>query len=230
MAAFTTFSREALSRYLLMFDLGELQHHAAIEDGIENSNYRLVLNRDGEERHYILTIIENLSLAEVPFFSKVMTHLSRHRLPVAAPLTTLNGVTETTFCDKPAFLFHKLEGSHPEKASSSQCKTIGTFMAKSHQALFGLQACRDNPWNLNWMRDALDKVAGFTTREEQNLLARLVRDYESFGSADLPRGLIHGDLFKDNALFLDQDRLSGVIDFYHACDDLLCSGYCHRHQ
>ena len=36
------------------------------------------------------------------------------------------------------------------------------------------------------------------------------------GYVELPSGIIHSDLFRDNALFKD-DRLTGVLDFYCAC-------------
>lgn len=42
--------------------------------------------------------------------------------------------------------------------------------------------------------------------------------------ADLPRGIIHADLFRDNALWDKKDGrdvFSGIIDFYYSCEDVL---------
>ena len=204
-----------------MFGRGDLAHFEPIEGGIENSNYRVLLSRDDQDDDYILTIIEHLGFDEVPFFNKVMAHLYHQGLPVAAPIATLDGMTSTIFCGKPAFLFPKLDGSHLERVSESQCREIGHFMARSHQAWARLTTERDNPYHPGWMRETLEQVSDRLTEGDRQLLRALIREYEDILAGDLPQGIIHGDLFKDNALFRETGTLSGVIDFYHACNDLL---------
>ncbi len=220
MAAFTTFPEEALERYLQMFGKGRLDSFAPIEGGIENSNYFVTLVEDGATMDYVLTIIEGMTFAEVPFFNKVMSRLNRHGLPVAAPENTLDGMTSTIFCGKPAFFFKKLPGAHPDEIDEAHCHQLGEFMAHAHQALSDLQDARSNPYDPQWMQSTGDHVADKLEESERLLIRELIETYGRLQASELPRGLIHGDLFKDNTLFED-GSLSGVIDFYHACHDLL---------
>jgi|AP95_1055475.scaffolds.fasta_scaffold00455_13 homoserine kinase type II len=225
MAAFTTFTEEALVRYLVMFGKGQLQEYVPITAGIENSNYFITLNQYEVSTDYVLTIIEDLSFDEVPFFNKILTQLYQYGLPVAAPQSTLDGMTLTIFCGKPAFLFPKLPGRHPVEIEATHCQKIGEFLAICHQSLSDVKVTRANPYDLDWMQASLNQVKSKITDEELDQLSSLVNEYEHLQGLDLPRGLIHGDLFKDNALFVGEGptdvTLSGVIDFYHACDDFL---------
>ncbi len=225
MAAFTTFTEEALVRYLVMFGKGQLKEYVPITAGIENSNYYITLNQYEVLTDYVLTIIEDLSFDEVPFFNKILTHLFHYGLPVAAPQSTLDGMTLTIFCGKPAFLFPKLPGRHPVEIEAIHCQKIGEFLATCHQSLNDLKVTRANPYDVDWMHRSLNQVKSMITAEELDQLSSLVNEYEHLQGLDLPRGLIHGDLFKDNALFVEDQptdvTLSGVIDFYHACHDFL---------
>jgi homoserine kinase type II len=220
MAAFTTFTEQALRRYLIMFSKGELLRFAPIEGGIENSNYRIWLTQYDETTEYILTIVEGLTFEEVPFFSKLVSHLSRSGLKVAAPHTTLDGMSSTIFCGKPTFLFPRLAGQHLVTIESTHCFAMGEFTASAHNSLSELKLTRDNPYNVDWMRSALAKSGGLMDPSTSVFLSSVIDEYEEVTAQGLPVGLIHGDLFRDNALFNDNE-LTGVIDFYHACHDLL---------
>ena len=217
MAAFTTFSEQALRRYLIMFRKGELSAFEPITGGIENSNYFITLDEDTE---CVLTIIEGLDFNEVPFFNKIVSRLFQYGLPVAAPHTTLDGMSSTIFCGKPTFLTPKLAGTHPVNIEPHHCRAIGDFLARSHAALADMPITRKNPYDISWMRLALDQVRSQLSGEDSILIKSLIEQYQALNELDLPRGLVHGDLFKDNALF-ENDTLTGVIDYFHACEDLL---------
>lgn len=203
-----------------MFGRGSLKSYTPIPGGIDNSNYFVELEQYGETTEFVLTIMESHSFDEAPFFGKVLGHLHHYGLPVPAPQPTLDGMTSTIFCGKPSFLVRKLQGSHCETAAPEQCHAIGEFLAAQHKALSESGTTRENSYPVNWMRKSIDECRPKMSEEEATLLNGAAEIYESLIDRDLPAGLIHGDLFRDNALFED-GQLTGVIDYYRACDDLL---------
>ncbi len=223
MAAFTQFEQASLERYLMMFGLGTLVAWEPIPAGIENSNYFVTLARESETTDYVLTIIENHSFDEVPFFNSVMRHLFYFGLPVAAPKQTLDGMTATIFCGKPAMLFPKLSGTHLETVSAEHCREVGQILGTMHATLATEPLHRENPYSDQWMADTLALELPdnpVLASEDITLLQILASEYEAAQEMPLPRGIIHGDLFQDNVLF-DGDELTGVLDFYHSCTDFL---------
>jgi len=218
MATYTTFKRESLERYLIMFDLGELDEFEPIASGIENSNY--YIRFEDTELEYVLTITEGLDFEEVPFFNDLLQVLTKSGLPVPEPQRTLDGMSSTIFKSKPTWLFKRLSGSHPEIPSEAQCSEIGLALAKLHVAGQKARYSRNNVYHPGWAKASLASVtANLNSADRQNLQLSVGRYIgERHDDSDLPRGVIHGDLFRDNALFVD-NTLTGVIDFYHACDD-----------
>lgn len=220
MAVYTTFERAALERYLIMFDLGELDEFEPIEGGIENSNY-FVRFKDGD-RDFVLTITEELDFSDVAFFNDLLQVYCNAGLPVPEPQRTLDGMASTTFKKKPTWLFNRLPGVHLTEPDIDQCQQIGSILAKLHECSEKARYHRHNYYDKNWASAALEKVSDQLNEENRRLLERSVEAYLKHESefAHLPKGIIHGDLFRDNALF-EGDQLSGVIDFYHASEDFL---------
>ncbi|MEJ6685116.1 MAG: homoserine kinase [SAR86 cluster bacterium] len=220
MAAFTSFSESALSRYLCMFELGELVSCSPIAAGIENSNYFVNLQADDVISEYVLTINEGLSFKEAPFFSQLLSQLARAGIPVPAPKRTLDGMSSTIFCGKPTWLFPKLAGAHPQIVNYQQCHQIGQALANLHAAASGVSLTRSNPYDLAWATATVDQLSSRLAIADQQLLRTILAEHREIEHLDLPTGIVHGDLFRDNALFID-DTLTGIIDFYHACQDNL---------
>ena len=200
MAVFTSFSESALSRYLCMFELGELVSCTPITTGIENSNYFVNLQVDDVISEYVLTINEGLSFQEAPFFSQLLNQLAR--------------------AGKPTWLFPKLSGAHPQTVNDQQCHQIGQALANLHAAASSVTLTRSNPYDFDWAKATLDQLSSRLATADQHLLRAILTEHQELEALDLPMGIVHGDLFRDNALFID-DTLTGIIDFYHACQDSL---------
>lgn len=204
-----------------MYDQGELEQFEPIAEGIENSNYFVSLKgKNGELTQFVLTINETITFDEVPFFNHLMTHLFHHGLPVPNPQVTLDGMTGTSFCGKPTTLFPRLPGKHPDAPTNKQCHTIGLKLAELHEVALSFRYHRLNPYSSKWVDRTLREVSSQLLGTDVKLLQHIAKGYAEVEQEDLPRGITHGDLFRDNALFVDEE-LTGIIDFYHACEDFL---------
>ncbi|HRE43463.1 MAG TPA: homoserine kinase [Terricaulis sp.] len=220
MAVYTTLSDAELARFLGQYDLGEPTSLKGIAEGVENSNFFLATERG----RYILTIFEKRVRADdLPFFMGLTTKLADAGVAAPRPIPTKTGELITQVKGKPAAIITFLDGVWPREPDIAHCAAIGEALARMHVALHGFELSRANAlgpegWSaLIAPRLALAEFlrAGLAKKIEADMA-----EVRSQWPKDLPRGVIHADLFPDNALFLG-DQLSGIIDFYFACTDFL---------
>lgn len=168
----------------------------------------------------MLTIFEKLTAAELPFYLNLMAHLADYGIPSARPLRNLSGSLLGELKGKPAALVSFLPGKDVEASGETHCAAVGAVLARLHLAGQSYRNHMENPRGLSWWRQVLPEIVEFVPAGEAQLLRDEV-DFQSAARPDaLPRGAIHGDLFRDNVLF-ERARISGVIDFYFACTDSL---------
>ncbi len=216
MAVFTSVSEADITHWLSHYSLGALQELQGIPAGIENTNY-FVTTGNGR---FVLTLFEKLTPAELPFYLNLMSHLSRHGIPCPAPVADRNNQFLGELNGKSACIVSRLSGRSVTQPSTTQCAAVGAMLGQMHIAGQSFAELMQNPRGSAWRASASQQVARFLAAESAQLLANEVALHAARENADLPRGVIHADLFRDNVL-MEVDRVGGLIDFYFACTDVL---------
>jgi homoserine kinase type II len=220
LAVYTDITETDLKHFLAQYDVGELTSYKGIAEGVENTNFLLHTTKDP----LILTLYEKrVEKSDLPFFLGLMQHLSERGLSCPLPLPRRDGELLGELSGRPAALISFLEGMWLRKPEAKHCREVGKALAQMHLAGEGFEITRPNAlslegWKTLWEKSAerADEVETGLEEEISSELAFL----EAHWPKNLPAGVIHADLFQDNVFFLG-DGLSGLIDFYFACNDLL---------
>ena len=216
MSVYTRVERPQLEAFLHKFHAGTLVDYSGISAGIENTNYFVTTDTN----RYVLTLFEQLNADELPFFLNLMAHLAEHGVPTAHPLANRSGSYLDELSSKPAALVQRLSGGTLEHPELVHCAAIGSALAQLHLAGQSYPVERANPRGPHWWREAVARLQPRLQSDQAAQLDAEIRFQFSHRFDHLPRGIIHADLFRDNALF-EGDKLSGIIDLYYACSDVL---------
>jgi homoserine kinase type II len=216
LSVYTPVSRPELAAWLRNYAVGALEALEPIKAGIENTNY-FVTTAQGR---YVLTLFERLPAAELPFYIDLMAHLARHGIPCPAPVANWGDAYLGELNGKPAALVTRLPGRSIERPGQAECRELGLLLARMHLAAHSYGAYLENPRGPRWWRAAARDLEPFVDAGERRLLEVELAFQARQRFPDLPRGPVHADLFRDNALF-EGARLSGVFDFYFAGVDCL---------
>ena len=218
MAVYTEVSDEQLDAFLADYEIGEVMSFKGIAEGVENTNYMLHTKRG----YYFLTLYEKrVDPKDLPFFVGLMEHCAARGLNCPQPVKNRKGETLGELAGRPAAIITFLEGISVRRPNNAHCAALGQALAQFHEAGEGFKIRRQNALGPEgWQKLAAQCAA--RADEVAPTLSSLITDAVAYLSArwpkSLPSGVIHADLFPDNVFFLG-DRLSGLIDFYFACND-----------
>ena len=220
MAVYTEVSDEALRDFLALYDIGEVVSFKGIAEGVENSNFLLRTITS----QYILTLYEKrVKVQDLPFFVRLMEHLAKRGVTCPQPVRNRAGESLGELAGRPAAIVTFLDGLWIRRPNVGHCGEVGQALARMHLAGADFRLQRVNALSLSgWpvlfhaAETSANEVAPNLREETASELAFL----EARWPKGLPSGVIHADLFNDNVFFLGE-RLSGLIDFYFACNDAL---------
>ena len=220
MAVYTEVTDVALKTFLAPYGLGNALSLKGIAGGVENTNYLLHMTSGS----YILTLYEKrVAAKDLPFFIGLMDHLSHKDFPCPRPIRDRYGDALGELEGRPAAMVSFLEGMEVKTPTVNHCHMAGESMAKLHLASNGFGLKRKNALDISGWPPLLQASIDGADRVEagmRELISAELAYAQNNWPTGIPAGIIHADMFKDNVFFLD-GKLSGVIDFYFACNDFL---------
>lgn len=220
MSVFTPVDSTSLNHWLAGHAVGTAEKLTPIAEGVENTNYFL----DTTQGRFVLTLFERLEPAALPFYLGLMHALAAHRVSAPAPHADRAGQLFSSLCGKPAALVSRLPGKPVEQPTAAHCAAIGDWLARMHLALADFSPVFDNPRGISWRAATAERVEPYLDPATRQLLDDSLQKFDrnaALAEPPLPGGIVHADLFRDNALWADAGtaELSGVIDFYFAGRD-----------
>jgi len=216
MSVFTRVKRDQLEDFLKSYSQGTLIEYAGINAGVENTNYYVSTTKD----QFVLTLFETLHAVELPYFLNLMAFLADHGVPSAHPIADNNGSYIRILNGKPAALVKRLQGKSIECPTIDHCRAVGAALGNMHNVGGSFKETRHNDRGPLWWRETEQKLRPYVKKADADLIRDEIRYQTSKRSLNLSRSVIHADLFRDNVLFIDH-TLTGIIDFYYACNDVL---------
>ena len=218
MAVYTKLNRSNIEEILSNYSIGLLKEFKGIEEGIENTNYLLLVGG----KKYILTIYEKrVKKEDLPFFSNLMTDLNKAGFKCPVPIQNNNNKSISNFKNKNLMIVSFLQGEAKNILTSDNCKSLGSEIGKMHLITKDFKIQRKNDLSIDSWRKIFQQVKDRCSeihKDLPGLIESNLKDVENNWPKDLPRGIIHADLFSDNIFFKD-NKFSGIIDFYFSCND-----------
>jgi len=218
MAVYTKLEHLEVKLFLEQYNISNFKDYKGIKEGVENTNYLI----KSSEQDYILTIYEKrVDEKDLPFFIKLLSDLSDNNFPCPKPIANKNNEKINKIKNKNAALVTFLNGKSKNKITSEDCFEVGKIAAQLHKITKKFNINRKNNLSIENWQNIFEKTIKQKIDLNESIIKK-TRNYLNFlkdkWPKNLPQGIIHADLFPDNIFFID-NKVSGIIDFYFACND-----------
>jgi homoserine kinase type II len=218
MAVYTKLEHQEVRQFLEQYNINNFKDYKGITEGVENTNYLIKTS----EQDYILTIYEKrVDENDLPFFIKLLSYLSENKFPCPKPIANKNNEKINRIKNKKAALVTFLNGQSKNKITSEECFEIGKITAQLHEITKKFNINRKNNLSIENWNSIFEKTIKQKIDLDESIIKK-TKNYLNFlkekWPKNLPEGIIHADLFPDN-IFFTNNKVSGIIDFYFACND-----------
>ena len=220
MAVHTKLSKNDILEIVNKYEIGELENFSGIKEGIENTNYSIKTSKN----RFILTIFENrVNKSKLPLFFQLMKYTSKQKIRCPNPIIDKNKNLINKFKSKKFGIFSFLDGKSKRNWYSSDCVHVGEVLGNLHQKNMNKKLDLKNNFGVSSWKKLFSKCKYKINEIIPNSCDSIFKEIVYLNKkwpSNLPKGLIHGDLFPDNVLFY-KENISGILDFYFSCNEIL---------
>jgi homoserine kinase type II len=223
MAIRTVLSEDELAVFVAAYPLGELRAARGIEAGTVNTSYALELDAG----RFFLRMYEEQDAAGAAREARLLQHLAASAVPTPAPIRAKDGASVRVVAGKPAALFPWIDGEIlcQARVTPRAAEGVGAALARIHLAGHSPDAPLDEgrfgPAELVKRCERVGTSSDPDARALAGSLRGAVEEIASRRRRDAPRGLVHGDLFRDNVLWdphASECSIAALLDFESAHD------------
>ena len=211
MSVYTILKNKHIKEILSLYNIGSLKSFDGISDGITNTNY--FLNTD--KGKYVITIFEDIKKTKVTKYLKLMNFFFKKGLCAPEIMITKSGDVLTTVEKKPCSIMQKLSGKTVNESNSTLCKSLGEVIGTFHNFSQQYQGMISNSRDIKWIEKTSKKIENHLEPNQLNLIKHCSKVFKKIFSSNLPSGVIHSDLFRDNVL-ANNNKITGIIDYYYS--------------
>lgn len=216
MAVYTELAPDEIAAVLAAYGLPAPDRVVPEPRGYVNTNHHVWA---GGSR-FFLRLAEASGDEDVAFEAEVLRFLAEARFPAPRLLHTTGGAPAARARGKRALLFAYAPGEEllPGAVAPEHCRRVGAELGRLHDLASGFTSARANPYGRGRVAGWLAEVQADPADAEVRAALPLLEDELARAAAlpGAPRGLVHGDLFVDNVLWIG-GRVSVVLDWEMSC-------------
>jgi len=209
MLKYRILEKEDVNRILIPYGIKNLTHAKRLSGGSENTNY-LITTKD---HHYVLNLFEHKSIVHAKNLSLLLSYLKQYHFKTSLAVSTTYGKTVTLWKNTPIIIKHFIEGKIIDNLPNHLLELVGEALGKLHQ----IPPPSYLPKVLGYGQENFVLVHQYAPKTSFEYWLQSIEKYiQPYLKMDLPKALIHGDLFFDNVIVSQDEENVTIIDFEEA--------------
>lgn len=209
MAQYTVINSQNVKAIIATYNLGKLLSFKLLSGGSENTNYAVIT----ESGKYVLTICEQKSIEEATELANLLEYLALHNFSTSKIILTRTNKAISQWNGKPVMVKEFIEGKIIEDLPNNLIEFLGKELGKLHK----VEAPKYLPKSIGYDKNHFHEVEKYAPNSQFYLWLNEVHQYiEKHISQDLPKVLIHSDLFYSNIIVSTDERSATIMDFEEA--------------